>query len=412
MESYLARQPIFNAALEVIAYEILFRSGLENTFQHNDPNQASGSVLSDSFMNVGLDSITDNRLAFINFTRDLLLGGLAEMFPPDRIVVEILETVEPDEEVLAACKNLHGKGYFLALDDFQYQEAYAPIFPMISIIKVDFSLSDKTERAWLMESLGRRLGIRMLAEKIETYEEFLEAKALGYTYFQGYFFCRPLMIANQRIPESKIASLRLLQELHRPHVEIHQLEDIIKTDISMSYKLLRYVNSAFFGLRHEVHSLRQALSLLGLRNIKKWATLLSLARLGEEKSPELVCMSLIRARFAELLVAETHFAQQDQDAFLVGMFSLLDALVDMPMDVVISDIPLAEDIKDALLGKENSLRAIRDLILAYERTDIKSFEHARSTIGIPPDRVPMLYLDSVEWAQAILRMDAAAASKV
>lgn len=405
MESYLARQPIFNTALEVIAYEILFRSGLENTFQHNDPNQASGSVLSDSFMNVGIDSITDNRLAFINFTRDLLLGGLAEMFPPDRIVVEILETVEPDAEVVDACRILHDKGYFLALDDFQYSEAYAPLLPMVSIIKVDFSLSDQRERAWLMEEIGTRFGIRMLAEKIETYDEFLEAKDLGYTYFQGYFFCRPLMIASQRLPESKIASLRLLQELHRPDVEIPQLEEIIKTDVSMSYKLLRYVNSAFFGLRQEVHSLRQALSLLGLRNVKKWATLLSLAQLGDEKTPELVCMSLIRARFAELLVADTPYAKQDQDAFLVGMFSLLDALVDKPMDEVISDIPLADPIKDALLGKENTLRSVRDMILAYERTDLETFETARSTIGVPQERVPTLYLDSVEWAQAILRMD-------
>lgn len=406
MKSYLARQPIFNAAMEVIAYEILFRSGEENAFHHSDPNQASSSVLSDSFMNVGLDTLTDNRLAFINFTRDLLLGGLAEMFPPDRIVVEILETVEPDAEVVDACRILHEKGYFLALDDFRYEDTYDAILPLISIIKVDFSLSDKPERAWLMNALGKGLGIRMLAEKIETYDEFLEARELGYEYFQGYFFCKPMMIANQHIPESKIACLRLLRELHRPDVEFAHLEGIIKTDVSMSYKLLRYVNSAFFGLRQEVHSLHQAMTLLGMRNIRKWATLLSLSRLADEKTPELVSLSLIRARFAELLAAQTPLAQRDQDAFLLGMFSLLDAFVDKPMEELISDIPLADDIKDALLGKETPLRHIGDLILAYERNDMRIFAGTHDGIDIPEESIPPLYMQSVEWAQAILRLEA------
>lgn len=403
MLSYIARQPIFDRELNVVAYELLFRSGEENVFLSDDPTAASSSVLADSFFEVGLPKLTNNKLAFINFTRDLLLRNFAELFPCDSIVIEILEDIEPDEQVIRACHELRQAGYFIALDDFQYEARYDPLIDIANIIKVDFSLSDRSEQAW-MASTFKPLGLKMLAEKVETREEFDQALAMGYDYFQGYFFSKPVIIASERLPDNKITSLQLLKEVTRPVPDLDTVETIIKTDVSLTYRLLRYINSAFFGVRHEVHSIRQALTLLGDVNIRKWSTLVGMACLSSDKPHELIRTSLIRGKLCEEVSQSIGCKDRDQDLFLLGMFSLLDAMSGQSMDLLLKDIPLPEDIKDILLGgrKVSKIGKVLDLVHAYEEAHWQRVTGLAGELGIDADRLPGWYLEAVEWTGEIM----------
>ncbi len=404
MQTFVARQPIFTRELEVIAYELLFRQGLEQqAFAGTDGTQASSSVLSDSFLSIGLKAMTDHKVAFINFTRDLLLMDLATLFSPDDIVVEILEDVEPDPPVTAAVRQLRNQGYLVALDDFEYAPKYDPLIDLANIIKVDFSLSNEEQRRGYVEMFQPQ-GIRMLAEKVETQEDFRAAKAMGYDYFQGYFFSKPVVLTSERIPENKFNSLVLIKEANKSEPAVDDMEEIIKRDVALTYKLLRYINSAFFGLRNEIHSVRQALTLLGSKNVRKWASLVALSGLAEDQPTEMILASLIRARLCESLAPMTGFDRRDQDLFLLGMFSLLDAMMGMPMKRILEDIPLAEDVKKALLGDENRMALINRAIAAYEAADWPRFEDCGNQIGLAVQEVPDIYVSSVDWAQKIVEL--------
>lgn len=407
LSTFVARQPIFDREMQVHAYELLFRANLEqNLFAEGmDGTIASSSVLSDSFLYVGLRNMTDSRRAFINFTRDLLLMDFASLFPSEMVVVELLETVYPDAQVLATVRRLKEEGYTIALDDFANDPAMDPLVDLADIIKVDFTLSSSHEREELAQRALPR-GIELLAEKVETHAEHQQALDLGYSYFQGYFFSRPIIVSNERIPESKLSALRLLQEANQANPNIDRIEALVKQDLSLSYKLLRYINSAFFGLKQEIHSVRQALVLLGLRNVRRWASLIALTCLGEEPPAELLLGSLIRARFHETLAPLAGLRERDQDLFFLGMFSLLDALLNQPMESLIEDIPLSDDIKGALLGEGGRLRDLHEAALAYEEANWSSFDHLGRKMGLITETVPHLYADSIVWAQEILQVGA------
>lgn len=402
MDVFVARQPIFDRKKNVAAYELLFRSGLANSYDSTmDGDRSTSHVITNSLLIIGLDNLTSGKKAFVNFTKNLLLQGVPAILPKNAIAVEILETVEPDPEVIRACRELKAAGYQIVLDDFVFHERYRPFIELADIIKVDFLATDTTQREKLLEACANS-AVQFLAEKVETPQAFQEALDAGYNLFQGYFFSKPNVVAGRDIPGSKVNYLRILHEVNRPDVEFERLEEIIKRDVSLSYKLLRFINSAFFQFSVKVESIKHALILLGTKEIKKWVSVVALSSMGFDKPQELLTLSLIRARFCELLGTRVGLQKKASDLFMTGLFSLIDALIDRPMPAVLSELPIADDIKQALLGINNILRDVFNLVVSYERAEwIKTAAYAKK-LHANEKELPELFLESVNWANVAL----------
>jgi EAL and modified HD-GYP domain-containing signal transduction protein len=398
---FVARQPIFDIHQEVHAYELLFRSGALNAFDDSDGTAATSQVLINSFVVFGLASLTCGKPAFINLTREVLLQGFLDLFPPDVVVPEILENVVPEADVVEACKHLKSQGFTLALDDFIALEGHEPLAEIADIIKVDFLLTSPQEQA----ELARKLlptGVTLLAEKVETHEEFKRALSDGYTLFQGYFFSRPEIMRRKEMPGYKLHYLQLMRELHREEAEVDDIEEIIKRDVSLTYKLLRYINSAFFGLRVEVTSLRHALVLLGARNIRKWTTLVALSCMGDDKPTELLSIALSRAHFCEAAARHMGMRAESANLFLMGMLTVLDALTDKPLPELLEQIPVTAEIRAALLGEPGKFTDLLDLIRHYEKARWDEVLNLCSDLGLNQDDIPGMYMDALEWARLSL----------
>jgi len=399
-EVYVARQPIFDRKLDLYAYELLFRSGFSDFFDCADGDLASAKTIMNSFLLFGLDSITGGRMAFINFTRKLLLGETATMFPREQLAVEILETIEPDDEVIAACRRLKKAGYTIVLDDFIFKPELQRFVDMADIIKLDFRISGVRERQALIGQLGHDR-IRFLAEKIETRSEFDEAMEMGFSYFQGYFFARPEIVAGRDIPGYKLNYMQILREVHKPDADFGELEEIVKRDVSITYKLLRFINSAAFGFAKKIQSIKQAISLLGLKEFRKLVSLVALSGMGDDKPEELVLTSMSRARFCELIAPRIGMKDRSSDLFLTGMFSMIDAFIDQPMEEILNDLPLSEAIKTALLGGENLYRTALETAMSYERGDWDSLGLLNKQLGLGENEFPHIFQSSIRWASRI-----------
>ncbi len=400
MEHFIARQPIFDTKGRVYAYELLFRSGLHNYFDCDDQDHAAASVIANSNLLFNLDEMTGGTKAFINCTRKVLLEDLMDTLPRQLAVVEVLEDVEPDDAIIAACLRLKNQGYILALDDFVYHENFEPLLDLADIIKVDFLLSDVAEQEHLAKTMIPR-GIKMLAEKVETHEVYEQAKDMGYQLFQGYFFAKPVIISRKDIPTNKVQFLRILKDIHAAEVDFKKLALTIQSEVSLSYKLLKLINSAAFALRHKVTSILQALSLLGLREIRSWVSLLSIASMADDKPAELVVSSLIRARLCEQLAQPCKMGDRQSGMFLMGLFSLLDVIMSRPIDEILQEITVEQDIMEALAGNPGTLRTVLDLVIAMEKGEWEQVSSLAAELQIEEQTLSATYLDAVKWAQDI-----------
>lgn len=399
---FVARQPIFNTRKEVLAYELLFRSSLKNMYDMSVATEdASASTISTSFNVIGMDKLTNNKKAFLNLTRNLLVKGVPHLLPQKLVVVEILEDVQADDEVVQACRRLKDAGFVLALDDFVYADHQRPLIELADIIKVDFLQTTGQERKDIIRQVNHS-GVRFLAEKVETQADFQQALDFGYAYFQGYFFSKPLIVQGRDIPVSKLNFIRLISEVNRPELGLEKLEQIIKHDLALSYKLLRLINSAFFGFSVKVESIRHALVLLGDKEIRRWSSLLALNELAYDKPEELVTVSVIRARFCELLSEKYKLGKPPADCFLAGMFSLIDALVDRPMAELVAELPLDEEIKQALLGKVNQYHDLLQLVVSYEKGFWEDLPGYARKLNIAETDLPDMYMAAVTWSQKVL----------
>ncbi len=367
-EVFIGRQAILDRAKGVYAYEILFRSGLKNAFDPNlDGNVATQSVMVNSMLDFGMKKLVSDKKAFINFTEKNLLDRAPELLPADAIVVEILETVQPKPEILKAVRDLKDAGYKIALDDFVLMPGYEPLIEMADIIKVDFRITNSPEEREKMRDILPD-HVRLLAEKIETEDEFTQAVTFGYVLFQGYFFCKPAILHQKKLSSNALSQMRLLKEVNRRDFDFAAVTEAISADTNLVHKLLTYINSVGMGLVHNVSNLRQATVLLGLDGLRRWVTLISLQTFSEGKPPELFTISLLRAKFCELIAEELHAPGVTPDTgFLLGMFSLIDALLNKPMEEVLKELSLSPELSAALLGEENDLRKILDLAIAYEQ---------------------------------------------
>jgi len=400
LEHFIARQPIFDTKGRVYAYELLFRSGLHNYFDCDDADHAAASVIANSNLLFNLDEMTGGTKAFINCTHTVLVKDLMTTLPRQQAVVEVLEDVEPDDKIIEACRRLKSLGYTLALDDFVYHENFEPLLELADIIKVDFLLSDVDEQERLAKTMIPR-GIKMLAEKVETHEVYEHAKQMGYQLFQGYFFAKPVIISRKDIPTNKVQFLRILKDIHAQEVDFKKLALTIQSEVSLSYKLLKLINSAAFALRHKVTSILQALSLLGLREIRSWVSLLSIASMADDKPAELVVSSLIRARLCEQLAQPCKMGDRQSDMFLMGLFSLLDTIMSRPIDEILEEITVEDDIVAALTGEPGMLRSILDLVIAMEKGEWEEVSRLAAELQIEEQPLSAAYLDAVAWAQDI-----------
>ena len=393
---YVARQPIFDREQNVFGYELLFRDGIENCFRGN-LDEASRSTL-DSSLLMGLDVLCDGRRAFVNCTRDTLIKGLVTLLPSTSTVVEILETVPADPDVIAACRSLKEQGYLIALDDYVADDSREALAEMADIIKVEMQLTSDLERGHLIQQFGP-WRCRMLAEKVETQADFERVRDQGFVYFQGFFFRRPEMLSTHDLPANRLNYLRMLQEVSRPELNVSELEKLIKTEASVCYRLLRYLNSAVFGFKKEIHSVRHALSLLGERDVRRWVRLVAAVGAGEEKTSDLVLSALVRGRFGELLSQKVPHG--DSDLFLMGLLSLIDVMLEVPMEAVLEKIPLDSATKAVLLGQPSILRPMFQLMLAHESGEWAAAKSLSDGLQLDSEDVAACYWHAQQWAREI-----------
>lgn len=395
-QRFVARQPILDRAQKVFGYELLFRNGIENYFCAGDAEVAARSTL-DSSLLFGLSALCHNSRAFVNCTHDILLKDLVTLLPPSQTVVEILETVEPDARVVAACKRLRTAGYLIALDDFAPNDPRMVLSEFADIIKIDIRATRLEERAGMMRQFGSAK-CKMLAEKLESPHEFYQARNMGFTYFQGYFFCKPEVVSGREVPASQVRYLRLLEMVSRSELEMRDLETLLKQEAGICYRLLRYLNSPVFGLALEVKSVRHAMAILGERELRRWVRLIVTVSAAEQGCGELVLMGLTRARFCELLSAEVH---SKNDLFLMGLLSVMGAILEIDMGDLLERIPVDAETKAALLGQASSLGNLYQLVLAQESGDWPKASALTKELRLRDDTVGTAWWQAMTWAQDV-----------
>ncbi len=393
----VARQPILDRNRKVFGYDLRFQSLVPGEAEESAADYASARVISDGIMAIGLDNLIDGRKAFVSVSRHLLVEGIPSVLPPNRVVVELSTDIEADAEVLSACRQLREAGYAISVDDFVLNEWTADLVPLADFLKVDFS-GEKAggDRAVPIDA-GR---VAVIAKGVETLDVFEQAAKQGCHYFQGFFFGRPLMLQGRDVRGHKLAHLRLLQALNNPDLSVHQLEDLIKHDAALCYRILRTVNSAAFATQRNIQTIREALVLLGRDAVRRWASLWALAGLNESAHGELIVMSTVRARCCETLASK-----RGEDAaaagFLVGMCSLLDAILEKPVEAVLKDLPLEGEPRAALLGEDNPLRRLLDCTIAYERGDWHHCGELAVLAGIEITALPAAYAEALRWSREL-----------
>jgi c-di-GMP-related signal transduction protein len=393
-EKFIARQPIFDDKLKLFAYELLFRSSSENVFRPH--KAASDTLIVDSTSLFGLQSLTGHAKAFVNLDFLALQRGTARLLPPDQVVIEILESITPSAEVVQLCADLCNEGYSLALDDYVGHPKWEPLIPFAKFLKVDFRACDPPARAAIanrhrakIDATGAANGnaMRLLAEKIETNDDLLEARSLGYTFFQGFFFCKPSTLSAREIPSNKLNCLRLLHLVASPDFSYDTVEDLLKTDPALVYKLLRYLNSWLVAVRGEIHSIREAIALLGEKEFRRWISVLVVVAMASDKPHELIRTALTRAFFCEELARALATPAQGSDLFLLGLLSVTDAILDRPIEQILASLPIAPAVREALCGGKNHYRDVYDLLLAYERADWPTLSAASARLAIDESAV-------------------------
>jgi c-di-GMP-related signal transduction protein len=401
---FVARQPIFDRSGRVFAYELLFRPSAGADQASTQSHRATARLITDAVLHMGLDTLTQGKLAFINVPYRLVLDGLAESLPPKQVVLELLEDAEADDDVLAACRDLRRAGYAIALDDFELTARNAGLMSVADYVKVDFRLSSchETRRA-VVE--GRSNGHpALLAEKIESPDELAAATAEGFEYFQGYFFGRPVTHRGRAIAPERAGYLRLLYALQDPELTVQKFEALIRHDVSLCFRVLRTINSAAFGQMRRVDSISQALVLLGVDTVRRWASLWVLAGLSEQSHPELLTMSTVRARCCEQLAADVRGADGAAEGFLLGMCSLLDAILDRPMDDVLELLPLSEATRAALRGDDNFSRRLLDCAIGCERGDFSDFANLATRAGLTTQDLADAHSEALRWSAELQKL--------
>jgi c-di-GMP-related signal transduction protein len=394
---YATRLPILSANQKVIGYKLLFRTSIQSYLAGNGPGDTNRTAIDVSSL-LGLTTLCDNRLAFINCGREVLLENYLLLLPPEKLVVEIEKTVLPDDDVRQACGRLKQAGYKIALGGFTLDDPRAQLVAFADFLKVDIqgASGDDAENI-VVRYRGR--DCRMLAENVETREDFELAREAGFRYFQGYFFRRPEKVRARGLSSNLAICLQLMKAVSKPGMDWQEVEDIIKRDAALYYRLLRYLNSAALGLRGQVRSVRQALTILGEDHFRRWCRLALIFDMSQNQPSDLLLSALVRARFGELLGEKVEHG--DSDIFLLGLLSLMDSILEIPMGAVLEDLPLDPESKTLLLEQTGRLAPLYALVLAIEAGSWWAVARACRQLGLQEQFVADSYRMAMEWAQAV-----------
>lgn len=396
----LARQPIYDAKLNIQAFELLFRSSDPDAAQIDNGDAASSTVLLNAFTALPVADMLEGKPAFINFTRELLDHTLP--IDPSRLVVEVLEDVVIDADTIAAIANLKGQGYRIALDDYLYADHHTELLPLADIIKIDVLNQSWAEVVALTARL-RPFGAQLLAEKIETREMFDACCELGFVLFQGYFLARPQIVKGRRLSGNQHTALQLMAALRKPDISLREVETLIKTDAVLSLKVLRMVNSAMFGLNREIDSIQRATALLGLDRIRSLAQMIILSGL-DAKPKSLFASTLLRARLGQAMAEMAGSDINADSQFTIGLLSTLDAYLDMDLDEILKGLPISAALKSAILRREGTSGMLLDTAVAFDQAKLEHIDWAQlSGLGIPSTAARDLYIDSLRWVSDVMR---------
>ncbi|WP_077285836.1 EAL and HDOD domain-containing protein [Cognaticolwellia aestuarii] len=398
MYFYAARQPILDKEKKLFAYELLFRDSIDNIFPDIDADEATTKMIEASNFNLGISEFTGNKPAFINFTLETLAQGYPETLTTEEVVVEILETVKPGKKLLAICKDLHEKGYTIALDDYIHQPVWQHFYPFISIIKIDWQDTSIATIKDVKVAIQDFPHIKLLAEKVETYEEYNQALELDFELFQGFFFAKPEMVKTKSLSPSQMAMAELLYETSKKDLDLASITSVFERDVTLSYKLLRYANSAIFKRRNEISTIKQALVTLGSEELKRFLGLMFASNINPDKPSELINAAMVRAKFCELMASEVKPPIDNSIAFLTGLLSLIDAIVDEELTSILSKLPLAQEIKDTLLTRKGAMAALIMLLEFIERAEWSKTSAVIETLGLEKSDVIKSYNEAIAWA--------------
>jgi EAL and modified HD-GYP domain-containing signal transduction protein len=398
MYFYAARQPILDKEKKLFGYELLFRDSIDNVFPNVDGDEATTKMVEASKFNLGVGEFTANKPAFINFTFETLSSGYANMLATDEVVIEILETVKPGKKLLAICKDLFEQGYTLALDDYEHQKVWMHFFPYIKIIKIDWKISSIEQIKEIKHAIAKFPDIKLLAEKVETYEEYNLALELGFELFQGFFFAKPEMVKTKTLSPSQMAMAELLYETSKPELDLTSITSVFERDVTLSYKLLRYANSAIFRRRNEISSIKQALVILGSLELKRFMGLMFAVNVNPDKPTELINSAMARAKFCELVATDISAPVDTSIAFLTGLLSLIDAILDESLETILEKLPLAQEIKEPLLTKKGVLAELIQLLAFIEHAQWEKTTILMKKLGIEKEKVIKDYNEALAWA--------------
>lgn len=398
MDVYVARQAVLNVKKQTVAYELLFREGSNNVYPAGVESKAATSrLILNHHLNTGFDQITGGKKALINFCDKGIAERLPMLVPPENVIIEILETSKPTPELLQACSELNEKGYRLALDDFKYHSGWNKFFKHVRLVKFDLTVMTYEEITKQVTLLRKVKHLKFLAEKVETVEDFERCKELGFEFFQGYFFCKPEMLSNKDVGVNQAVVLAVLSEILKPHFSFENLTSHFEMDLALTYKLLKFINSGLFQLQEKVGSIKQALIYLGEGEARKFIALIAMAHLADGKPIELVRMSIIRAKMCES-IAQRIDGCKPESSFLLGLFSLIDAILDKPMDDIAITLPVTDEIKEALLGFKNPLYQMLQLIKAYESGSWYNTQRFANVVQLDENVLPDIYKNALVWA--------------
>ncbi|WP_286740791.1 EAL and HDOD domain-containing protein [Pseudoalteromonas sp. UBA2102] len=397
MSVFVARQAIFNRKQNVVAYELLFRNSAENFFPDIEEGQATARLIMENQLNLGTRHITSGKTALINIGPDSLKHNLCDFLPCKDVVIELLETIEPTDDNYQLCRELFHKNYKLALDDFVYNEQWERFLKFIKLVKFDIAQTPLSDIAEIVEKLKQHKKIKILAEKIETQADYHQAHKMGFDYFQGYFFAKPTMHEQQDIDYNYALVVAIYAQVMKPSPDIKQISALFEADAALAYKLMRLINSGVFPIQSKISSIKQALVYLGHERLKKFVSLIVTAHTAGKKPAELMQVCVVRARFCELIAKQVSISLAGE-AFLTGLFSLLDAILDQPMSLLVEKLPFPDDIKAALLNEKNTLYYILNVVQAYETGSWWTLEKAVILLNVKSDVLPGLYNQAVDWA--------------
>lgn len=400
MDIFMARQPIFDAKKQVCAYELLYRKNSSNSFSGDvDGEQATLSLISDAISVFGLEKLTNGNKAFINFTKPLILEDFPLLLDPNSVVVEVLEDVEVDDEVAGKLEALKQKGYTIALDDYIGDPEFDPILGMTDIIKVDFVLADNET----VKSLpGKFKWKKLLAEKIETEEDFKRAIEMGYTHFQGYFFSKPKMIQSKSVKLNLIAYSSIIAELGNDEPEYSKVAKTIESNAVLTFKFLQYANTIKFIQKERVKSVQMAIANIGLDEMRRWMMLIIAKEFCFAEQSELIKSAYIRSLFMEKIAEYTSLKDRANEVFLMGTFSLIESITGIHIEEFIDEVPLNDDVKSALTNKtENSFSKLLNFAKAFEAGNWDEVESAIHQTSVKKENITKLYLDCIVYAENI-----------